>query len=356
MPPKGKKAVVKVAAAAARKVASSPSASAAPLWQTLDDGEAPKKRKKAETFKAESKLEFSTWKALKANVRIPGLNPEQIRHLVNADGTELFQKMLDDRMATERGDKDAPKYTPKYYEKLVEMFGPSEAPSKQLKVVDPREPLDEELINSLTEIQSTPKSYERVRIFLGEGPALNQRSFVLLSHQLLKTNPNLDTDSCNFCVAALQYISKHSLQARFPAVWVHLKKHLDEALAASYSFAKTVRKPLDLWWDHKRTFVGDVIDVPKVDECMKITKDFKAVEQDLYVIVQSVLGMRMFGPALKDLQKTKIVDMMKLSVRVLMQSDVTPATMQADVYRFMQGLERGCQGQARGNDCTGLLP
>ena len=185
------KAKANAKAAASAHKATLASTKAVPLWQQLhDDG--PLKRERSKPFKAESKVEFATWKALKANLRIPGMKPDQIRTLVNADGVECYQKMLSDRVAAERGDADAPKFGPKCYEKIIDEFGPSESPAKKLKVTDPRERIDEELLNSLSEIQSVPKSYERAFIFLAEGGTLNQRSFVLLAHQVLKTNSSFD--------------------------------------------------------------------------------------------------------------------------------------------------------------------
>jgi hypothetical protein len=130
-----------------------------PLWKKAQADWSPNRNNTP--FKTETKLEFMTWRALKANVKIAGMSPEQIGVLVNGDAKELYQEMLEDRMATERSDESAPKYGATHYEHIKDEFGPSGAPANKLRVQDEKQTIDEELISGLTEIQSFPKSYDR---------------------------------------------------------------------------------------------------------------------------------------------------------------------------------------------------
>ncbi len=85
---------------------------------------------------------------------------------MNVKGRELYQKMVEDRMAPVRGEPGAPKYGLQYYDKLADAFGPSESPAKQLRVRDAQQVIGEELINSFSEIHTVPKSYDSALIFV----------------------------------------------------------------------------------------------------------------------------------------------------------------------------------------------
>ena len=93
-----------------------------------------------------------TWKALKANLKVLGFTPEEVKNLVNDKGEELFKRMMDDRERRDRGDEDAPVWVKHYYDKLKAEFAPSDTPTKKLKVKDESEPIEEELILSLQDL------------------------------------------------------------------------------------------------------------------------------------------------------------------------------------------------------------
>jgi len=191
-----------------------------------------------------------------------------------------------------------------------------------LKITDPDETLDEEVLVALEDVHSYPKSYDRINTLLLEGPDLNQRTFVLIAHQALKTFPAKDIDGCKFLMSLLKWIKEKNAHTSYPETWSVIKPWMDLALKESYEHARAAKKPGDIWWAAKRPFADLVMDVSACDKCMVIKSDFSSVEQDLYKVVVTKTGQAMFGPSLKELQRGKVSLVRKNTVDVLLSHDI----------------------------------
>ena len=66
--------------------------------------------RKARRFTAQTEQERLTWKALRHNLKFPGLDADQVRVLVNSQGQELYKKMHADRVAAASGVPGTPSF------------------------------------------------------------------------------------------------------------------------------------------------------------------------------------------------------------------------------------------------------
>ena len=90
-PPTPSKANKKIAKTELKQTASSVQQ---PLWVQV---QAKRKNCKIEPiYSVESPMEFNAWKALKANLKFPGMTPEQVRQLCNNKGQNVFNKLISD--------------------------------------------------------------------------------------------------------------------------------------------------------------------------------------------------------------------------------------------------------------------
>jgi hypothetical protein len=137
-------------------------------------------------------------------------------------------------------------------------------------------------------------------------------------------------------VSSLWYFVKQGLHKSYADTFALLQGRFDDAVSSSYLFSKAVRKLLYLWRASKRGFAGSIIDVDATDNCMKADTGFKHVEKNLCVVVQSKLGMKMCGPALRELQCAKVVDEMKKTIKTLMETTVTSTSIEAGRATFAQ--------------------
>ena len=102
------------------------------------------------------------------------------------------------------------------------------------------------------------------------------------------------------------------------------------------------RKPLDLWWQGKRAFADLAVPVRECDRCMAVVSDFSSVEQDLRRVVQTKLGGRMFGAALREMQRSKIDVRIQAIVDALDTDEVTEAHVKRQRCLFLD--ERAALG------------
>jgi hypothetical protein len=247
-----------------------------PLWSRLVVASSPSAKGKAKKDMVSTENQKLTWKALKANVKIPGLTPEEVKNLVNDKGEELFKRMMDDRERRDLGCDDAPVWGKLYYDGLKGEFAPSNTPTKKLKVNDESEIIEEELILSLQDLQGVSKSYDRVNNRLRMGPKLNQASYTLLAHQALKANPASDQDACTFLVNIISFSGRTRANAEHADTWSVMLPHLDESLKESFLYCRSARKPMDIWWAAKKSFAGLITPVADVDKCMAVLAVFLA--------------------------------------------------------------------------------
>ena len=84
-------------------------------------------------------------------------------------------------------------------------------------------------------------------------------------------------------------------------VWFVMKPLLDEAKCRSHTASKIATRPQDIWRESKRDFMELIVNVPAMERCMATKKHLTSVEEDLMATAESKIGMKMFGPALKEL-------------------------------------------------------
>ena len=254
---------------------------------------------------------------------------------MNSQSQELYIKVLANRVAAANGVPGTPTFGKHDYDTLRLEFRPSTGPATRLRVADTNEPIDEDLSTALEGLQAAPRHYANILNFLSEGPALNQRSFVLLSHQVLKTNPHTDHDSCLFIITCLKFVKRTGADQTFPAAWALLRPHCDEAMCASYAFCKLACKPLDLWWQGKRQFADLIVPVSECDGRMAVITDFSGVKQDLYRVVCTKVGAKMFGAAPKELQRSKLGLRTHRTLQQLDVSEITEALIRTQREAFL---------------------
>ena len=218
-------------------------------WAAL--AEAPSPRRSVKAFRPGSELEKTMWKKMRVNMKFPGMTLEQVRCLVNEDGCDLWSRLLADGRKAEQMIDEAPVFGNIYYDDLTAEFMPTNAPTNKLKIAHESELLDEELMVGLDDIQSYPKSWTRIMDYLAESDITNQKTYVVLSKQVLKTVSTQDPDSCAFLIAVLKFSKRTFCHTKYPETFEVLKPNLDHAVAQSYELCRLARGPLDIWWNGK---------------------------------------------------------------------------------------------------------
>lgn len=244
--------------------------------------------------------------------------------LLNRSGMSLFEVLKRDILLAEEGDASAPVRGKLYYQKLREEFAYSDSPAKRLKVTAEDEPIDEDLMKGLTELNRHPRSYEGSLAFLDSNPLCNQRSLVLLYRQALLFNPSGGVDAVNFLMALLKYICRTNAHEHFQDEWLIVRSHLDEACCKALSFWKGAQMTAKLWWELNRDHLSLLLPEADTDACMAVTGDYQKVEVALCRVVQSSkLGNLLFGSAHRQYQGGKISNLIQAKMVELVSQNIT---------------------------------
>lgn len=327
------RAKAKAKAAATSSAALAALSATTPLFDQVEDEEAlartTPRKKRSRT------MEECVQKAIRDN--FPGFRPGQATMLMNDQGKTLYQVLMDDRRAIDLGLAGAPVLGKLYYEQKRKEFTYSDAPQKKLKVKDDRELLNNDLVQALEQLHKHPKSYEDALEFLGSGPALNQRSLVLLFLQALQFNPNGGPEPVGFLVNLVKFCHRHGVHTAYPVEWGLVRSHLDEALVRSLSQWKSSNLKAKVWWESLRSHLDCFVPLTACDECMNAVDDYAKVEKSLCEVVQSSqLGMKLFGAVHRQYQSTKVSQIIKEEIGKLVGQNVTLARVTEHRQEFLK--------------------
>lgn len=343
--PKSAKAKAKAAAKTAAALAALQPA--APLFERQEAEEASASGRASR--KRTRSVDEIISKILRDN--FPHLKPGQATLLLNKAGKSLYEVLRKDREKVEAGAPDAPTIGKHYYARLREEFAYADNPARRLRVSDDSEIINEELMSALADLHKYPRSFERSMTFLEGKVVPNQRSLVLLFRQALSYSPNGGQDTTNFHMSLLGWVARNDVATKFPAEWLAVRNHLDEAASRALSAWKSTGMQSKVWWECNKGALSLLMPRDDTDQCMAETENYMKVEDALCRVVQSsVIGSRLFGAAHRQYQASKITTLIRDLLAILVAKPITAARIEECRTEFIQ------RSAARGRDCKESLP
>ena len=258
------------------------------------------------------------------------------QHLVG--GVSLRQQIKIDKKRQQNKEVDAPVMGKRYYEEVREKFLASSSPLKRLKVLNSKEELHPELEKALVGLNLHNRKFEQIMDFVERGPELNQLSLVCLYKHALKVNPSSSSECTNFCIGLLGYISRHSLDRKFPEEWELVKTNLDEGLCKSWKTFKSAGLPAKVWWAGVHQAASLIMPSSETHKLMNlpVDADWASLQTELATVVQgSQIGMRLFGAAWSKLLQGKVSKLVEATIEDLQQKDITKTSLAKNRENFL---------------------
>lgn len=222
----------------------------------------------------------------------------------------------------------------KQVEKLRQQFAPQTAPTSQLAVEDPQQPIDKEWQQALL-LASSANCSLRTRaplssLLKAKLYTCNQRELVALFRHTLRLNPNNPELRIHIC-EVIDYVVAKKLHQQFPQELLVMKGHFDATLKNVWGLMKRQGLTVEHFWSQFKAHLQVLGDTKCIESILNCNEAWHKVKEHLRVACSSSqTALHMFAGAAKEVAIAEWTEFIKMIMEDFMRgADYTEESIQS---------------------------
>jgi hypothetical protein len=239
--------------------------------------------------------EQTTAKIVRDN--FPTFTPTQTDDKVNEKGNTLRQQLRLDR-------KDPQvRMGLKYYAAMRVVYDDDMSPFRQLRVIDPSEPINPMVEEAIMGLESHPTNLVPMQALFCVDVDLSQRNIVAILKGLLKLRTCSSMPRLSVLIEGMRWLQRNRVDVRFKQEVAVCRRHFDEVMSKHHDIVTCVGRTTAEWWELVRDVGSLAFSAEDFSKCVSHDGEWQQVSESLGKLVcESLTGKKIFGAAYKTIE------------------------------------------------------
>jgi len=265
-------------------------------------------------------------------------------YMMEKEGISLYNRLIRDKVKCDKGDITMGKH---YYATLRSLYNDGDDPMGTLTNIDKSEAKDETLCDALADLGKHCSEPAALLAWLQKEELPNRRCSAALMKMVLLLDPYIGPTRCEVLMSILAWAHAVEFPKHMPDLWGLVKSKFDQCLHKSWSLMKSQGVAESAWWASVQPHATAVLPFDAWDRCIKHNKgSWMDRQADLEIVMDSLVGSRMFQLPWTNIQSTVLEILITRSVELMFKDE---KKITADVLKkYKQKVSE--QLAARGDD------